>query len=67
MFTAQQTAMEEMRNAGTMDREKMKETRDKLNAERDLKLKAILTEDQMKKWINDIEPSMRPQRRQGQK
>ena len=63
MFTAKQTAMEEMRNSGSMDREKMKETRDKLNAERDAKLKGILTEDQMKKWITDVEPGMRPQRR----
>jgi Spy/CpxP family protein refolding chaperone len=63
LYTAQQKAMEEMRNSGSMDREKMKETRDKLNIERDTKLKGILTEDQMKKWTNDIEPNMRPQRR----
>ena len=62
-YTAQQKAMEEMRNSGAMDRDKMKETRDKLNAERDAKLKAILTEEQMKKWITDVEPGMRPQRR----
>ena len=63
LYTAQQKAMEEMRNSGSMDREKMKETRDKLNAERDTKLKVILTEEQMKKWVNDLEPTMRPQRR----
>ena len=63
LYTAQQKAMEEMRNSGSMDREKMKETRDKLNAERDTKLKGILTGDQMKKWTNDIEPNMHPQRR----
>ncbi len=63
LYTAQQKAMVEMRNSGSMDREKMKETRDKLNAERDTKLKDILTLDQMKKWTNDIEPNMRPQRR----
>ena len=63
LYATQQTAMEEMRNSGAMDREKMKETRDKLNAERDAKLKGILTADQMKKWTNDIEPTMRLQRR----
>ena len=67
LYTTQQKAMEEMRNSGSMDREKMKETRDKLNVERDTKLKAILTEEQMKKWINDVEPGMRPQRRPAQK
>ena len=67
LFTSQQKAMEEMRSSGSMDREKMKETRDKLNVERDTKLKAILTEEQMKKWINDVEPGMRPQRRPAQK
>ena len=67
LYTTQQKAMEEMRNSGSMDREKMKETRDKLNVERDTKLKDILTEEQMKKWINDVEPGMRPQRRPAQK
>ena len=63
LYNTQQKAIEEIRNSGSMDREKMKETRDKLNAERDVKLKAILTNEQMKKWTNDIEPTMHPQRR----
>ena len=38
-----------------------------LIAIRDDKLKAILTEDQMKKWTNEVEPAMRPQRKPAQK
>jgi protein CpxP len=61
-YTAQQKAMEDMRASGTMDRDAMKATRDKLAAERDAKLAVIFTPDQMKKWTNEIEPSLRPQR-----
>ena len=64
-YTDQQKAMDEMRASGSFDREKMKATRDALTDARDKKLAAILTADQMKKWKDEIEPSMRPQRRQG--
>jgi len=53
---------EEMRASGSMDREKMREEMQKLGGERDEKLKKFLTEDQFKKWKDEIEPSLRPQR-----
>lgn len=53
---------EEMRATGSMDREKMREEMQKLGGERDEKLKKFLTEDQFKKWKDEIEPSLRPQR-----
>lgn len=59
---AQQKAMEEMRASGTMDREAMKAKRKELSVARDAKLKVIFTADQLKKWIDEIEPSTRPQR-----
>jgi hypothetical protein len=62
-FRAQDKAFEEMRAAGgPPDRDKMREQMQKLANDRDDKLKAIFTDDQFKKWKNDIEPAMRPQR-----
>lgn len=61
-YTAQQKAMQDMRTSGSMDRDAMMATRKKLADERDAKLKEIFTQDQMKKWIDEIEPSLRPQR-----
>lgn len=61
-YTAQQKAMQDMRASGSMDRDAMMATRKKLADERDAKLKEIFTQDQMKKWIDEIEPSLRPQR-----
>jgi len=58
----QQKAMEEMRASGTMDREAMMAKRKELSNARDAKLKTVFTADQMKKWIDEIEPSLRPQR-----
>ncbi len=63
-FTAQQKMRDEMRAAGgEIDREKMKATREEMATKRDDKLKLIFTEAQMKKWKDEIEPSMRPQRK----
>jgi hypothetical protein len=62
-FNAQQKSMEEMRAAGTMDRDAMMAKRKELMDARDVKLKAVLTEAQMKTWTEQIEPGMRPQRR----
>jgi hypothetical protein len=62
-YKAQQKAMEDMRASGSMDREAMKTKRDELAKARDEKLKAILNADQLKKWSEEIEPSLRPQRR----
>jgi periplasmic protein CpxP/Spy len=61
-----QKMMEDMRAAGGQpDRDKMMDGRKKLADERDDKLKKIFTDDQYKKWKNDIEPTTRPQRPAG--
>ncbi len=41
----------EMRDSGDMDREKMRETMTKMRTEQDEKIKAVLTEDQVKKLV----------------
>ena len=66
-YTTMQKLREEMRAAGTVDRERMKDNMQRVSTVRDDKLKAILTEDQMKKWTNEVEPAMRPQRKPAQK
>ncbi|MEP6712849.1 MAG: hypothetical protein ABJA37_10555 [Ferruginibacter sp.] len=63
-YTAQQKAIEEMRAAGTMDRDAMMAKRDELAKGRDAKLKEIFTADQLTKWTTEIEPGLRPQRKQ---
>ena len=65
-YKAAQTAMEEMRASGSTDREAMMAKRKTLADERDSKLATVLTADQMKKWKEEIEPSLRPQRPAGQ-
>ena len=62
-YNAQQKAMEEMRAAGNTDRDAFMAKRKELTDARDVKLKTVLTEAQMKTWTEQIEPSMRPQRR----
>ena len=58
-----QKQREEMRaSSGAPDRDAMREKMLKLNIERDEQLKLIFTADQFKKWKDDIEPAMRPQR-----
>ena len=65
-FRSQEKAMQDMRAAGGQpDREKIMETRKKLMEERDEKLKKIFTDEQFKKWKDEIEPTTRPQRPQG--
>ena len=65
-FTTQQKVMEEMRAAGgTFDREAWGVKRKEFADARDAKLKLIFTADQMKQWIDVIEPSTRPQRQGG--
>jgi len=63
-YNAQQKAMEEMRATGSMDREAMMAKRKELAESRDVKLKAILNAEQFKSWVDEIEPSLRPQRMQ---
>jgi protein CpxP len=58
--------MEEMRaGGGQPDRDAMRAKSEKMSTDRDDKLKAIFSADQFKKWKEEIEPAMRPQRRQG--
>lgn len=62
-YSAQQKQREEARAAGgEPDRDAMRAKNQKLAADRDEKLKAIFTDDQYKKWKDEIEPSLRPQR-----
>jgi protein CpxP len=62
-YRGQQKMMEDMRaSGGQPDREKMMEGRKKLADERDEKLKKIFTDEQFKKWKDEIEPTTRPQR-----
>ena len=61
-FTAQQKAMQEMRESGNSDREAFMAKRKELAEARDAKLKLIFTQEQMKKWIDEIEPGLRSQR-----
>jgi len=64
-YKGQQKMMEDMRASGQMDRDKMMEGRKKLADERDDKLRKIFTDDQFKKWKDEIEPTTRPQRPAG--
>jgi protein CpxP len=64
-YKAQDTKMEEMRASGTFDREAMRTEREKTAAARDEKLKKIFTEEEFKKWKEEIEPSLRPPRSGG--
>lgn len=62
-YRAQQKMMEDMMaGGGQVDRDAMRAGRQKLADERDAQLKLIFTDDQYKKWKDEIEPSMRPQR-----
>ena len=57
-----QKTMDEMRASGSVDRDAMMAKRKEQSDARDLKLKAVFTEDQMKKWKDEIEPTTRQQR-----
>jgi acyl-CoA reductase-like NAD-dependent aldehyde dehydrogenase len=62
-YRAQDKSREEMMAGGNPpDRDAMRAKMQELAAQRDGNLKAILTEDQMKKWKDELEPSLRPQR-----
>ena len=62
-FKQQEAKMAELRSGGERpDREAMMAMRQQLADERDNKLNAVLTEEQMKIWKNELEPSLRPQR-----
>ena len=58
-----QKQREEMRaSGGAPDRDAMREKMLKLSNDRDEQLKLIFTAEQFKKWKDDIEPAIRPQR-----
>jgi periplasmic protein CpxP/Spy len=62
-YKAQDKMREEMMSGGgTPDRDAMRAKMQKYAAERDDRLKTIFTDDQFKKWKDEIEPSLRPQR-----
>ena len=62
-YTAIQKLRDDMITAGgEPDRETMRANMMKFSSTRDEQLKQIFTEEQYKKWKNDIEPTMRPQR-----
>ena len=61
-YASQQKAMEEMRASGNMDRDALMVKRKELVETRESKLKLIFTQEQLKKWIDEIEPGLRPQR-----
>ena len=62
-YRAQDKIFEEMRaGGGQPDREAMREKFQKLAGDRDEKLKTIFSADQFKKWKDEIEPALRPQR-----
>lgn len=62
-YTTQMKIKEEMRLGGNTDAERMKDNMQRVAGARDAKLKVILTEEQMKKWVNEVEPAMYPQRK----
>jgi protein CpxP len=62
-YKAQDKIFEEMRaGGGAPDRDAIRDKMQKVAAERDEKLKKIFTEDQFKKWKDEIEPTTRRQR-----
>jgi len=64
-FRAVDAKRDEIMGGGSPDREKMRGEMQKLSADRDDKLKGIFTDEQFKKWKDEIEPSLRPQRPNG--
>jgi periplasmic protein CpxP/Spy len=62
-YRAQDKMREEMMAGGGMpDRDAMRAKMQKIGGDRDDKLKKIFTDDQFKKWKDEIEPTTRPQR-----
>jgi len=61
-YKALDAKRDEMMAGGSPDRDKMRAEMQKLTSDRDDKLKNIFTADQFKKWKDEIEPSLRPQR-----
>lgn len=65
-FKARDKAFEAMRaGGGQPDREAMRAQNEKMTTERDENLKKVFTEEQFKKWKDEIEPTLRPRRGPG--
>ena len=64
-YRAADAKRQEMMAGGSPDRDKMREEMQKLNGERDEKLKKVFTADQFKKFKDEIEATLRPQRPPG--
>lgn len=65
-YRQQNKLREELRNGGERpDFQVMREKMQPLIDARDKELKALLTEEQFKKWKEEIEPAMMPRRRDG--
>jgi len=65
VFTDYYKAMDKMRDGLPQGERPDRTEIEKLSAERDEKLKKVLTEEQFKKFKDEIEPVLRPRRRQG--
>ena len=65
VFTDYYTAIDKLREDLPEGERPDRTQVEKLSAERDEKLKKVLTEDQFKKFKDEIEPALRPRRRQG--
>src|SRR5258706_6642639 len=63
-YKAQDAKRQEL-SAGGSDRETRMAEMKKISDARDEKLKTIFTEEQFKKWKDEIEPALRPQRPPG--
>ncbi|TAG96755.1 MAG: hypothetical protein EAZ17_09905, partial [Sphingobacteriales bacterium] len=61
-YQSMDKAIAEMRQSGAMDREALLATRRKLVAARDEQLKKLFTEEQMSRFLKEVEPTLRPQR-----
>jgi CRISPR/Cas system-associated exonuclease Cas4 (RecB family) len=57
-YKTQDAIKVEMRAAGNTDMERMQDNMKRIAAKRDEKLKSILTEAQLQKWITEVEPAM---------
>jgi periplasmic protein CpxP/Spy len=63
-YKGQEKVRQELMGSGERpDPQVLRDKMQPLVTERDDKLKGILTEEQFKKWKDEIEPSLRPQRR----
>lgn len=65
VFTDYYKASDKLREGLAQGERPDRAQRDKLIAERDEKIKKVLTEDQFRKYKDEIEPALRPRRRQG--